>query len=164
MARRVGPPYQDFMPHFIKESLLRAPRAAVFAFHERPDALALLQPPWEQTRIIKPPTSLETGTVVILQNKLGPFWLTLEAEHVAYERDVRFEDVLRRGPFAHWHHKHLFFDRGADCLLRDEIDYALPLGPLGALAAKLVVQRKLAQMFDYRHEVTRRVVEERAAN
>ena len=149
------------MQRFVKESLIRAPREQVFAFHERPDAFALLQPPWEKTRILQPPRSLRVGTVVILQTQVGPFWLTLEAEHVAYRKNERFEDVLRKGPFAHWHHKHLFLDRGKQCLLRDEIDYALPGGALGDIAAKWVARPKLERMFEYRHDVTRREVEQR---
>lgn len=138
--------------------MIAAPRHAVFAFHERPDAFALLQPPWEQTRILRPPTGLEVGTQVRLQTRVGVVWVTIEAEHVAYAKDERFEDVMRSGPFAHWHHKHLFLEQGPHCLLRDEIDYALPFGPLGALAARLVVERKLARMFAYRHDVTEREV------
>lgn len=156
--------YNEAVPHFVKESLLAAPREAVFAFHERADAFALLQPPWEQTRILQPPRSLEVGTVVILQTKIGPFWATLEAEHVAYVKNERFEDVMRRGPFQRWRHKHLFIEQGEQCLLRDEIDYALPLGPLGELAARLVARPKLERMFAYRHEVTRQHVEKPAAS
>jgi ligand-binding SRPBCC domain-containing protein len=146
------------MRHFVRERLIAAPRRVVFAFHERPEAFALLQPPWEQTRIITPPTSLAVGTRVVLQTRMGPVWFTIEAEHVAYAKDERFEDVMRSGPFAHWHHKHLFLDHPDGCLLRDEIAYALPLGPLGDLAALLVVERKLARMFAYRHDVTEREV------
>ena len=156
-----GSAMSELVPRFFKESLIHAPRERVFAFHERPDAFPLLQPPWEKTRILKPPRSLQVGTVVVLQTQIGPFWLTLEAEHVAYRKNERFEDVLRKGPFAHFHHKHLFLERGQECLLRDEIDYALPGGVLGELAAKWVAQPKLERMFEYRHQVTRREVEQR---
>jgi ligand-binding SRPBCC domain-containing protein len=37
---------------FRKESVIRASSDEVFAFHERPDALALLQPPWSETEIL----------------------------------------------------------------------------------------------------------------
>lgn len=144
------------MEHFVKESLLDAPCERVFAFHERPDAFALLQPPWEKTRIIRPPRSLKVGTVVVLKTKLGPLWITIEAEHVAYVQNERFDDVMRRGPFAHWHHKHLFSARGGQCLLRDEIEYALPLGALGELLGAAFVRRKLERLFTFRHALTAR--------
>lgn len=139
---------------FVKETTISASVEAVFAFHERPDAFERLQPPWERVEVVQPPTSLDVGTLVIARTWVGPIPITIEAEHVAYEPNVRFEDVMRRGPFAHWHHKHLFFREGTRCRLRDEIDYALPLGALGRWAGAWAVQRRLARMFAYRHEVT----------
>lgn len=143
---------------FVKESVIAASVEEVFAFHERPNAFALLQPPWEQAEILLPPRSLEVGTVVKLRTKLGPLWIDVVAQHVAYEKNVRFEDVMTRGPFAKWHHKHLFFAADGGCRLRDEIDFEPPLGVLGRLSAPFAVVPRLRRMFDYRHEVTRREV------
>lgn len=143
---------------FVKESILPATVEEVFAFHERPDAFALLQPPWDRVEILTPPTSLEVGTRVELKTKVGPFWIRIVAEHVAYEHNRHFEDVMREGPFARWHHKHLFFDHEDGCRLRDEIEYAPPLGWLGRLADPVAVRPRLQRLFDYRHEVTRREV------
>lgn len=143
---------------FVKESRIAASVEDVFAFHERPDAFALLQPPWEHSEILQAPRSLEVGTVVKLRSHVGPLRITIVAEHVAYEKNRRFEDVMRQGPFAKWHHKHLFVADPAGCLLRDEIDYEPPLGPLGRLFAPWFVEPRLRKMFDYRHEVTRREV------
>lgn len=143
---------------FVKESVLPTSVEAVFAFHERPDAFALLQPPWERVEIRTPPRSLEVGTRVELRTRVGPGWVTIVAEHVAYERNHRFEDIMVKGPFATWHHKHLFFEHEAGCRLRDEIEYTLPFGWLGRIAEPLLVRPKLVKLFDYRHAVTRREV------
>ncbi len=143
---------------FVKESVIAASVEEVFAFHERPDAFALLQPPWERTDIIRPPSSLQVGTRVELRTRVGPFWLRIVAEHVAYRKNERFEDVMVEGPFARWHHRHLFRVHPHGCLLRDEIDYAPPLGWLGRLVDPLVLRPKLKRLFDFRHEVTRREV------
>jgi ligand-binding SRPBCC domain-containing protein len=143
---------------FVKESVLPAGVEEVFAFHERGDAFALLQPPWERVEILRPPTSLEVGTRVEVRAGIGPFRRTIVAEHVAYEKNRRFVDVMREGPFARWHHEHLFLEHEGGCLLRDEIEYALPLGPLGRLADALFVRPRLRRLFDHRHEVTRKEV------
>ena len=58
---------------FVKESTINASAQKVFEFHEAPDAFERLQPPWQTTRIVQPPTSLQVGTQVILQVKVGPF-------------------------------------------------------------------------------------------
>lgn len=143
---------------FVKETVLPATVEEVFAFHERPDAFALLQPPWERTEIITPPASLQVGTRVELRTKVGPFWMKIVAEHVAYEPGRSFEDVLREGPFHRWHHKHLFLADEGGCRLRDEIDYAPPFGWLGRVADPIAVRPRLNRLFDYRHEVTLREV------
>lgn len=143
---------------FVHESVIPASVEAVFAFHERPDAFELLQPPWEKTEVVQPPVSLAVGTRVVVRAKVGPFWTTITAEHVAYAKNERFEDVMHGGPFERWHHRHLFRPHEGGCLLRDEVDYALPLGPLGRLVDPILVRPRLRRMFEYRHDVTRREV------
>jgi ligand-binding SRPBCC domain-containing protein len=82
-------------------------------------------------------------------------WIDIVAEHVAYEPGVSFEDVMVKGPFAHWHHKHLCLPHPDGCLLRDEIEYAAPFGWLGRLMDPIAVRPRLQRLFDYRHEATR---------
>ncbi len=133
-----------------------APLSVLWAFHERPDALEALQPPWERAEVLLPPRSLEVGTRVELKAFLGPFPMRVEAEHVAYEHGHLFVDVMRRGPFRHWRHEHRFeaLAPGASRLV-DDVAYELPLGALGRLAGGAMVQRRLDRMFTYRHAVTR---------
>jgi hypothetical protein len=145
---------------FTKESVIRASAAIVFAFHERPDAFALLQPPWAATEILQPPTSLAVGTRVILRTKLGPFWQTLEAEHVAYEPGRMFADRMVRGPFAQWLHRHVVTPRGPDTsLLIDDIEFELPFGLVGRVVGGPFARWQLDRLFTYRHAVTRRECE-----
>ena len=77
-------------------------------------------------------------------------WLTQIEEWAPGER---FVDVQLRGPYALWHHTHEFELAGdGHTLMRDTVRYALPLGPLGALAHKLFVKRDVERIFDYRYE------------
>ncbi len=56
-----------------------------------------------------------------------------------------------RGPYRHWHHEHLFTPAGGGgTLMRDRVDYDLPLGPLGGIAHALFVRRDLERIFDHR--------------
>lgn len=148
---------------FKKESLIEASAERVFAFHEAPDAFERLQPPWQKTEIIQPPTSLEVGTRVVLRIGLGPFWQTLVAEHVAYEPGHHFADRMIEGPFSSWLHQHIVTPQGPDrCLLTDDIEYELPLGFVGRVFGGWIARRMLDRMFDYRHAVTREACETRA--
>lgn len=160
MAADTASWYLSAPMQFVKTSVIRASAKTVFAFHEAPDAFARLQPPWQKSEILQPPTSLEVGTIVILRTKIGPFWQTIEAEHVAFEPGVMFADRMNRGPFAKWLHRHIVTARGAEeCTLTDDIDYELPLGALGRLLGARMARRQLEKLFAYRHEATRQVCE-----
>lgn len=142
---------------FVKESVFPVSAEVLWSFHERPDAFQLLTPPWQRTEVVQPPASLEVGTRVVVRTKLGPLWQTIVAEHVEYERGHMFADRMLEGPFAAWLHRHIVTPRGpSESVLRDEIDYELPLGALGRLFGGPFARRELERLFDYRHEVTRR--------
>ena len=67
-------------------------------------------------------------------------------------------DVQLRGPYRLWHHTHTFEARDGGTLVRDRVRYALPLGPLGELAHRVLVRRDLERIFDFRQErVARRL-------
>jgi ligand-binding SRPBCC domain-containing protein len=145
---------------FVKQSVIQASARDVFAFHEAPDAFARLQPPWQTSEIVQPPSSLAVGTRVVLRTKIGPVWQTIEAEHVAYEPGTMFADRMVRGPFASWLHRHLVAPRGLDaCTLTDDIEYELPLGALGRAVGGRFVRRELERLFTFRHAVTRAACE-----
>ena len=148
------------MPLFVKETRIAASPEAVFQFHERPDALPLLIPPWEKVTVEVPPTSLAKGTQVILVNRMGPLKLRWVAEHTAYDPPRMFMDVQKSGPFHKWEHKHLVLADGTTgAILRDEVTYELPMGILGRIFGGWFARSKIEKMFDYRHAVTKRVCE-----
>lgn len=145
---------------FVYESRIAAPPEEVFAFHEHPQALNWLIPPWESVTPIEPPKSLRTGSRVVLEGRLGPFRLRWVAVHTDYDPPHVFADIQESGPFAHWHHRHRFLDDGSGgTLLRDEVEYELPGGAVSRLLFDSFVRAKLQRMFEYRHNTTRRMVE-----
>jgi ligand-binding SRPBCC domain-containing protein len=139
---------------FSYETRIAAPPSAVFAFHERPDALELLVPPWEPVEVVQPPASLQAGTRVILRMHAGPLKFTWIAEHTRYEPGVLFQDKMVRGPFRKWlHTHHMLPTPDGATLLRDELELELPFWMLPGLP---IVKRRLRRMFAYRHQVTAR--------
>jgi ligand-binding SRPBCC domain-containing protein len=70
---------------------------------------------------------------------------------------VRFVDEQESGPYAHWRHVHAFEAHGASTLMRDTVDYAEPLGPIGRLAHAAFVARTLDRIFDFRRDTIRRL-------
>jgi ligand-binding SRPBCC domain-containing protein len=145
---------------FIKETRIAATPERVFAFHESPGALMRLTPPWESVRLVEGGESLRPGSRVVLETRLGPLPLRWVAEHTEYDPPHLFADVQLKGPFAKWYHRHHFLDDGeGGTLLRDEVEFTPPLGCLGRWIGGAFLTRKLAKMFDYRHETTKKLVE-----
>jgi ligand-binding SRPBCC domain-containing protein len=145
---------------FVKESRIAASPSRVFAFHESPGALQRLTPPWEQVQVESGGTSIKVGSRVVLLTMLGPIPLRWVAEHTEYDPPHRFADRQVSGPFARWNHRHEFLDDGqGGTILRDSVDYEPPLGAVGRILGGGFLKAKLAKMFDYRHEVTRTIVE-----
>lgn len=142
---------------FTKESIIKAAPERVFAFHELPDAINRLTPPWENARVIQAAPNLKVGSRAIIAVRLfGLFEKQWIAEHTKYESPKEFEDVQISGPFKSWRHRHIVSPHREGAILRDEIEFEPPLGFLGRLAAPFAVLPKLEKMFQYRHEVTRK--------
>ncbi len=142
---------------FVKESVIRASPVRVFAFHEQPDVLNLLMPPWEQARVVQPAEISAVGSQAIIETRVfGPIKITWVAQHTAYDPPHMFEDVQVKGPFRSWRHRHIVEAHEDGAILRDEIDYEPPLGFVGRAVAPFLVQKRLQKLFDYRHAVSRR--------
>lgn len=141
---------------FVKQSVIRAAPERVFAFHERPDALRLLTPPWEPTRVLSAAPDLRVGSEALVETRV--LWLMRVrwvARHTLYDPPRMFEDVQVKGPFKSWRHRHIVEPHEKGSVLRDEVEYETPFGAAGRLAAPLLVEPRLRRLFDYRHRVTR---------
>ena len=146
---------------FVKESIIKAAPEKVFAFHELPDALERLTPPWENVKIIQKADISETGARAIIEMKiLGLIPERWIAEHTKYEPPRMFEDVQISGPFKSWRHQHIILPHEDGAFLRDEIEFEPPFWIFGKIAAPFAIVPKLEKMFAYRHEVTRKWSEE----
>ena len=148
--------------HYVKETRINASPDAVFHFHESPDALPHLIPPWENMKLVESSGSLLPGSRVVLLGRVGPLPIKWVAIHTEYKPPHLFADRQESGPFAYWYHRHHFLDDGqGGTLLKDEVTYAVPLGVIGQWVGGWLVRRKLEAMFAYRHEKTRSLIESR---
>jgi ligand-binding SRPBCC domain-containing protein len=141
---------------FVKQSIIHASPERVFTFHELPDALRRLTPPWESAHIVQAASDIKPGSKAIIETHIfGLFPVRWVAEHTAYDPPYMFEDVQVEGPFRRWLHRHIINPHPVGAVLRDEIEYELPLGFIGQLAGPLIIVPRLEKLFDYRHLVTR---------
>lgn len=154
------PPRPDSIMQFVKESRIHAPPEEVFRFHQRPDALQLLTPSWETMRVVESSGSLLSGSRVVLEGRFLLFPLRWVAVHTEYDPPRVFADEQERGPFAYWRHRHMMLPDGDNhTILRDEVEYVLPLGWVGRWFGGRLIRKRLSALFDYRHETTRRLIE-----
>ncbi len=145
---------------YVRECRIAAAPADVFRFHESPQALTALIPPWESMAVVESPGSLAPGSKVVLRGRVGPLAVEWVAIHTEYAPPHLFADRQESGPFAYWYHRHRFLDDGQGCtILRDEVEYLPPLGMIGRTLGGGFLRRKLDRMFAYRHEITRKRVE-----
>lgn len=141
---------------FVKETVINCTPERVFAFHELPDAFERLIPPWEKVKVVQKADISEIGSRTLLETKiLGLFKVRWVAEHTAYDPPRSFEDTQISGPFHSWRHRHIVKPHADGAVLRDEIEYELPIPIFGPLAAPISVTPRLEKMFDYRHRVTK---------
>jgi uncharacterized protein (TIGR01777 family) len=122
-----------------------------FAWHERPGAFERLAPPWQRITVAERTGSIRSGDRLVMRLRVGPFSRRWVAVHEDYEAGRQFVDRQERGPFAAWRHAHRFADLGATARLEDEIEYRLPLGAAGRLAAGALTTRQLERLFAFRH-------------
>ena len=129
----------------------------VFSWHIREGAFERLNPPWQQFKVIERKGNIQSnGTVKIKMKIVGPIHTTWLVKHSDYIEGKQFKDSQIKGLFSSWTHTHLFKSLElSSCMLEDNIDYSLPGGILSERITLPFINKKLNQMFDYRHRLTR---------
>ncbi|MBF0103563.1 MAG: TIGR01777 family protein [Desulfobacterales bacterium] len=138
---------------FVKQVSIPAPLSQVFDWHCREGALLRLTPPWEHIQVLKQ-SGIQNGAETEFRIWTAGLPIRWKALHQNYIHNQVFEDIQLKGPFAHWHHQHLFKSEKENvCSLEDRIQYKLKGGFWGNLAGNAFIQQKLDHMFRYRHHV-----------
>src|SRR4051794_29741009 len=121
-----------------------------FTAFESPYNLARITPAWLNFRITTPgPVIMQRGAEIDYQIRWLGIPMSWKTVISAYEPPLFFEDEQVRGPYAIWRHRHTFEEVEEGTLISDSVDYALPWGALGRLAAPLV-KRQLRGIFEFR--------------
>jgi ligand-binding SRPBCC domain-containing protein len=167
------------MPHSLRTSQWTPfPVELVFAFFANPGNLPHLMPKWQRARIessrliaapqrpVAPDPTLRfqspaagVGSEIAVSFRPTPGipyrtgWLARITEFVW---NSHFCDEQVHGPFAIWNHRHGIVAEAREGLMgtriSDEVEYALPLGPLGSAAHALFVRRQIEATFTYRRQ------------
>jgi ligand-binding SRPBCC domain-containing protein len=144
---------------FRHRSIVDAPRARVFRWHERPGALLDLMPLRRGVRIEQQAGGLHDGGRVTIALGAGPFRMRWEARHFGFIQDEQFCDEQLKGPFALWRHTHRFEATAPNqTSYEDRVEYELPGGAIINRLCAPILRRFLTRMFEWRHQVVQRAM------
>lgn len=159
------------MPTYERQTRVRAPLEEVWEFHSRASGLEALTADWMGLRVesvIGPdgerdPDVLEVGSeldVSIRPFDVGPrqYWTSVIVDRERTDGTAVFRDEMVHGPFDRWIHTHSFFGDGDETIVRDHVEYTLPLGPIGRLGTPFS-SVGFEAMFRDRHRRTRTELE-----
>jgi ligand-binding SRPBCC domain-containing protein len=139
------------------EMLVKKSLQETFDFFKNPANLGRITPSWLNFQIVTKDVAMEKGAqfdYVIRWMGLPMKWRSVITE---YNPPVSFVDEQVKGPYASWHHEHTFTETPEGVLVGDHVEYALPLGPLGAIAHAVMVKAQLMQTFKYRGEALQNI-------
>lgn len=125
----------------------------LFLWHHQPMMLERLIFPSHRVDIISK-EGIALGKKLELKLHFGPISCKWVAEYVDYIANDSFSDIQIKGPFSYWKHTHECIDLNGDSLLKDHVEYRIPLGKLGQRIIGNRVHEELHRLFSYRHRVT----------
>jgi ligand-binding SRPBCC domain-containing protein len=150
------------MAHLLeREQRLPQPPDEAFEFFSDAFNLERITPPLLRFKVTTPPPiEMKEGTLISYRLRIRGVpvkWLTRIEE---WKPGERFVDRQLKGPYKLWHHTHTFEpDGNGGTLMRDVVRYEMPFGPLGEIARRLLVERDLDQIFDYRYAEIERILD-----
>jgi ligand-binding SRPBCC domain-containing protein len=134
-----------------RRQVIPADRSAVFAFFQNPWNLEAITPPWLSFTVLAASDPVvREGTRIAYRLQWQVFPMRWESRITEYREGEYFADEMVRGPYRRWYHRHAFRDVAGGVEMRDEVEYALPLGCLGVLLHRMTIRGQLAAIFEYR--------------
>jgi ligand-binding SRPBCC domain-containing protein len=142
-----------------REQVLPQSLPEVFEFFAQAGNLELITPPWLDFELLtSQPIAMHLGTQIEYRLHVHRVPIRWLSRIEVWDEQRCFVDRQLRGPYRLWHHRHDFANVAGGTRVRDRVDYALPLGPLGELAHALLVRRDLDRIFDFRRETVARLM------
>jgi ligand-binding SRPBCC domain-containing protein len=138
-----------------RETILPITLSEAWTFFSNPYNLSKITPVEMDFKVVSKNLPQEIHNGLTIEYTVRPLagiplkWLSqISSVNVPY----MFVDEQLKGPYAYWHHEHLFQEKGDKVLMIDKVTYGISFGWLGRLANRLMVRKKLEQIFNYRTE------------
>lgn len=138
---------------FVRRTILEAPRERAFDLSLDVDFhLASLRESGEQVVGGVSAGGMQLGDDVTWRAKHFGIWWKMTTKITKFERPRHFIDEQVNGPFKVFRHVHTFnrlTDTSTEMI--DEVEFSAPLGILGTIAEKAVLDRYIPHLIDVRN-------------
>lgn len=126
----------------------------VWDFISNPENLNQITPEYLHFSILTPlPKEMFDGLIIAYHITLPILgkreWVT-EIKHI--RPYTSFVDEQRLGPYTFWYHYHEIQPCDKGVIIRDQVNYRLPLSFVGKVVHRLFIQKMLTRIFDYRRD------------
>ena len=125
-----------------------------WAFFSNPNNLNLITPDKMHFRTISEvPDVMHEG--LLIRYKIRPMMLipmTWVTEIGTVRHQISFTDRQLKGPYKTWIHEHQFEEKDNGVLMTDRLTYDIGMGFIGKLAGYFWVDRKVAEIFEFRRK------------
>ena len=148
------------MQTFIKSSYINCDTKSLFDFHLDTNNLTKITPTNIKVELLT--KNFKPVVSQVLKIKSTKYFIPMmwEVKIEKIEEPNLLVDIALKSPFAFWEHKHIFIKHGNMSELKDVITFKMPFGILGDLLS-FFVKKDLQNMFDYRHKITKNILENR---
>lgn len=137
--------------YFAATTWIPSPIEKVFEFFASEKNLETMTPSELNFHVLNKSTAqIMKGTLIDYKLKIHGLpvkWQTLITD---WTPPHRFADQQLKGPYSYWHHVHTFEKLAGGTLMKDVVEYSLPLGGLGRLAGGCFVRRDIENIFSFR--------------
>jgi ligand-binding SRPBCC domain-containing protein len=152
------------MPRFQHSMTLSCPMSEVFDFLCQPANLVEVTPPDFNMRLVEGPEQLSLGARVVVQGRRWGFAQRIVTQIIALEPNHLLVDEQVEGIFKKFVHTHRLEEVPGGTRMDDEIEFEAPGGMLGFLLTADTIQAELEDMFVYRTQRIRDLLEGRSTS
>ena len=148
------------MKTFKKTTLINCDIQKLFDFHIDMKNLEAITPLNMEVEVLNKDFIPHEGGVIKIKSVKNFIPIIWEVKIEKMQSPNILVDIALKSPFKFWEHSHIFTKKGSLCELKDVIKYKLPFGKIGELF-NFFIQKELKAMFDYRHKITKGLLEEK---
>ena len=148
------------METVIIETWIRAPQQACFDAARDLDLHRKSIPDTEEEAVAGRLSGLiEMGEEVTWRARHFGLRQRFTSKITAFNAPRHFRDSMTKGAFKSFAHDHYFEPRDGGTVMKDELVFEAPLGPLGRIAEKLFLRRYLERLLGQRAAILKESIE-----